>query len=862
MKNCKLIIRDEVNVKFEGLDLDTRRALVKKFEYEIPGAKYLPSVRLGRWNGKISYFQLGGSTYINLLDEIIPVLEESGYDIELEDTRQYRTHFEFNTITDQSFSHKTWPTGHPIAGQPIVLRDYQVEIINNFLVNPQSIQEVATGAGKCQPYSSKVLTSNGWVEMGSLNVGDRVTTPSGKSANILKIYEPGTKDVYELKFADGRTARACEDHIWKVHNIGWRSGSKRGGPWRHITTKELIELKENTKRAIGLPLITMEQDTIDRELPMDPWLLGFLLGDGSFRHGRLSFSTADLELVPKIESKLMPGYKIKRLSEYEYSIVFTNMITQKNALREHFKTLRRSSNGGFIKNEQSTSSHHYVQTIINLGLNNKLSHEKFIPREFFSGSLNQRMELIRGLIDSDGHIGRNGCITFCSTSESLAKDFQEMIWSVGGLARIKEKTSNYYTYNEERRLGKKCFVVSVRFPRPRELSSLQRKIDKASSDYQYQDSLKLKITDIVKISTEPVRCIYIDDPEHLYVTDNYVVTHNTIITAALSYCCESVGRTIVIVPNKSLVTQTEADYRNLGLDVGVYFGDRKEHGHKHTICTWQSLNNLLKNTKEGETDITIYEFIEGVVCVMVDEAHSVKSDALKTLLSGIMSSIPIRWGLTGTIPKDLFASQALFTCIGPVINKLKASELQEAGVLSQCHVNIVQMQDHAEFRDYQSELSHLLSDKTRLDTISKLVLNIVETGNTLILVDRVAAGEELVNRLPNSVFIRGKTKLKERKEEYDEVAISNDKIIVATYGVAAVGINIPRIFNLVLLEPGKSFVRVVQSIGRGIRKAEDKDFVQIWDVTSTCRFAKRHLTKRKEFYREQNYPYTLEKLEY
>jgi superfamily II DNA or RNA helicase len=143
-----------------------------------------------------------------------------------------------------------------------------------------------------------------------------------------------------------------------------------------------------------------------------------------------------------------------------------------------------------------------------------------------------------------------------------------------------------------------------------------------------------------------------------------------------------------------------------------------------------------------------------------------------------------------------------------------------------------------------------------------LIEKIVDSGNTLILVDRVAAGEELVKRLPNSVFIRGKTKLKERKEEYDEVAISDDKIIVATYGVAAVGINIPRIFNLVLLEPGKSFVRVIQSIGRGIRKAEDKDFVQIWDITSSCRFAKRHLTKRKEFYREANYPYTIEKLEY
>jgi superfamily II DNA or RNA helicase len=104
--------------------------------------------------------------------------------------------------------------------------------------------------------------------------------------------------------------------------------------------------------------------------------------------------------------------------------------------------------------------------------------------------------------------------------------------------------------------------------------------------------------------------------------------------------------------------------------------------------------------------------------------------------------------------------------------------------------------------------------------------------------------------------------MKERKEQYDDVATATNKILIATYGVAAVGINIPRIFNLVLLEPGKSFVRVIQSIGRGIRKAEDKDFVQIWDVTSNCKFAKRHLTQRKTFYKEANYPFDIEKLNY
>ena len=484
MRTATIVIRDEVNIKIEGLELDVRKKLVNTFKYEIPGARYQPSVRLGRWDGKIAYFQMGGSTYTNLLPEIIPILESYNYDIELDDQRTYSTTFDFERVTEDTFAHINWAKGHPMEGQPIKLRDYQVEIVNNFLENPQAIQEIATGAGK------------------------------------------------------------------------------------------------------------------------------------------------------------------------------------------------------------------------------------------------------------------------------------------------------------------------------------------------------------------------------------------TIMTAALSQRCEAHGRTIVIVPNKSLVTQTEKDFKGLGLDVGVYFGDRKEWGKTHTICTWQSLNILLKNTKAG-AEVTIQDFLEDVVCVMVDEVHMAKADALKTLLTTVMSKVPIRWGLTGTVPKEAFEFQALKVSLGPVINQLSASELQDRGVLAQCHVNIVQLVDHAEFTNYQSELKFLLEDKDRLDVISNLVEKVKATGNTLVLVDRVAAGHALVERLGDrAVFVSGATKGTKRDEEYAEVAEVDDKIIVATYGVAAVGINIPRIFNLVLVEPGKSFVRVIQSIGRGIRKAEDKDFVQIWDVTSTCKFAKRHLTKRKQFYRDANYPFTQEKLEW
>lgn len=494
MKKATIIIHDEVNIKIEGLDLDMRKALVKKFKYINPSAKYLPAVRLGRWDGCVAFFQLGGSTYVNLLPEIIPVLDADGYDIDLDDRRTYSTKFDFSLMSEDTFSDRVWPVGHERAGQAVVLRDYQVEIINNFLQNPQSLQEIATGAGK------------------------------------------------------------------------------------------------------------------------------------------------------------------------------------------------------------------------------------------------------------------------------------------------------------------------------------------------------------------------------------------TLMTAALSWQAEHYGRSIVIVPNKSLVTQTEADYRNLGLDVGVYFGDRKEWEKQHTICTWQSLNVLLKNTKSGTTDCTIQDFLEDVVCVIVDEVHMAKADALKSLLTGVMAHIPIRWGLTGTVPKEDFEFQSLHVSLGPVVGRLKAHELQSQGVLAQCHVNIVQLQDYVEYKDYQSELKYLVTNVDRLEYIAKVIDKIKDSGNTLILVDRIETGKILQTQMsslfsllsdrPDVVFVSGSTKAADRKEEYDEVATSTNKIIIATYGVAAVGINIPRIFNLVMVESGKSFTRVIQSIGRGIRKAEDKDHVEIWDITSTCKFAKRHLTKRKAFYKEANYPFSVEKAEW
>ena len=481
MSSCKLIIKDEVNIKFEGLSLEARKKLANKFKYEVPWARYQPSYRLGRWDGTVAFFGVGGTGYINQLDDILPILDDLGYDIEVDDLRQHPK-IGFENITEEFWGDKVWPSGHRFAGKPIRLRDDQVEVINNFLETPQALQEVATGAGK------------------------------------------------------------------------------------------------------------------------------------------------------------------------------------------------------------------------------------------------------------------------------------------------------------------------------------------------------------------------------------------TIMTATLSKICEKYGRTMVIVPNKSLVEQTEEDYINVGLDVGVYYGDRKELNKTHTICTWQSLNILDKKSHDTEL-LTLAEFTEGVAAIIIDEVHQAKAEVLKKLLTINFANSPIRWGLTGTVPKEKFEYESIRCSIGEVIHRVTANQLQEKGILAQCHVNITQVTDVKEFRSYADEYKYLVTDPDRIKWLSKKINEIALTGNTLVLVNRIDSGKQLIDLIPEAAFVSGAVKSKERKEEYDEIKTSDNKIIVATYGVAAVGINIPRIFNLVLLEPGKSFVRVIQSIGRGIRKAEDKDFVQIWDITSSCKYAKRHLTERKKFYKDAKYPFTITKVD-
>lgn len=333
----------------------------------------------------------------------------------------------------------------------------------------------------------------------------------------------------------------------------------------------------------------------------------------------------------------------------------------------------------------------------------------------------------------------------------------------------------------------------------------------------------------------------------------------TIITALLAKIIEKYGSTITIVPSKNLVLQTERDFKLLNLDVGVVYGERKNFDSKHIISTWQSLESLNKQSKKIKENV-LKILGESFVAVIVDECHSAKASVLKSILTGPFSLIPLRFGITATIPKNLYETMPILCSIGNFIDKIEIKDLQDKGVLSDCKINIIQFEEKYVSTNYSSEVDYLLYDENRLNKIAKILKEVRKSGNTLVLVDRVESGKKLCEIIEDSDFLSGKIKVEKRKKHYDEFFNRDDKLLIATYGIAAIGLNIPRIFNMVMIEPGKSFIKVLQSIGRGIRKAKDKDFVNIYDICSTLKYSKRHLEERKKYYKEVGFKYEIKKI--
>jgi len=332
---------------------------------------------------------------------------------------------------------------------------------------------------------------------------------------------------------------------------------------------------------------------------------------------------------------------------------------------------------------------------------------------------------------------------------------------------------------------------------------------------------------------------------------------------------------IVIVPTVDLVDQTKTVIQKYGNDVGEYSGTTKDIDHDHLVTTWQALQN-------NKDIVALYQV------VIVDECHGVKSSILKSIINEPGGNVPVKIGLTGTLPKDPCEQMDVRISLGNVLYTIPAHELIDAGWLAKLKLKIIKLIEDVNnkweeykleypveaakinakkfkeelFPDYDSEKSYLQNKNDRNDFIVNIIDMARVRGNCLVLTNGIPFGKKLSKKIPNSYFVYGKDKKEVRKEIYKLFETNDDIVVVTSYQLASTGLDIPRIFNLFLIDSGNSFIRVIQSIGRGLRKAMDKNTVYVYDICSDLKYSSKHYKDRKKYYKEQQYTFTEESIEY
>jgi superfamily II DNA or RNA helicase len=332
----------------------------------------------------------------------------------------------------------------------------------------------------------------------------------------------------------------------------------------------------------------------------------------------------------------------------------------------------------------------------------------------------------------------------------------------------------------------------------------------------------------------------------------------TLITAGLAQLYYRFGKVLVIVPRQDLAIETRDTIQAMGMeDCGAYFDEIKEPRWV-TITTWQSLHAHL-------------DLFHDVTCVIVDECHGADAKVLHDILSGAGRNVPIRIGMTGTMPKDDLSRYKIITALGPVIYTKRAKELQDEGFLARSHTFVLKYMDRhrpeyqeakAEHIYYTDEMRWQCTYAPRIDHLAETIREISQHGNTLVLLRNRIYGEALSTRIPDSTYLNGDDKGKYRHEVYQTTNAKTNAVLICTYGIASTGIDVARIFNLVIIEPGKEAIPIVQSIGRGLRKADDKNAVMIYHIASDCKFSGKHLAEVEAIYKEHQYPFEIAEVYY
>jgi replicative DNA helicase len=361
--------------------------------------------------------------------------------------------------------------------------------------------------GKAQPLDAQILTLDGWRRMGDLHLGDELASVDGRPSRVVGIFPQGERQVSRVTFSDGRSTECCDEHLWKVMYRDWPAP-------RVITTAKLREMLTRKRYQGRLWIETPSGDYGHQApLPLDPWVLGALLGDGCF--SRLTISTADAEILERLRIRLGP----------ELALV-------SNGSPSGLDYRIRRAGSRWQKGVRGVVPNPVREVLRALGLHGLRSHETFIPEMYLSASREARLDLLRGLIDTDGWVEDHGSVCFVTTSPRLADDVATLTRSLGGICRVRPPRRNFAVQGDQRKESRPAYVLTISMADATSVMTLERKRQKAMPTRKTQR--RLTVASIEPTRVAKTQCIAVSHPDRTYITDGYVVTHNTSLALGIA----------------------------------------------------------------------------------------------------------------------------------------------------------------------------------------------------------------------------------------------------------------------------------------------------------------------------------------
>ena len=407
-----------------------------------------------------------------------------------------------STLLQETFDKLESQDGQVITGIETGFTDLD-EMTNGMQPGELIIVAARPSMGKAQPLDAGVLTPSGWTSMGELGVGDAVASVDGRPSEVVGVYPQGERQVYRVTLSDGRSTECCAEHMWRVSFRGWDKP-------RVLETRELIGMLEKARYRNRLFVEAFGGEFGgDADLPLDPYALGCLIGDGCLGGSSVRFSGIDETVLENLDEALGPAVKRVSAGRCDFRIV--------------------QEGGASVAGIQGVRLNPVKEALVELGLWDRGAADKFIPAAYLNASRESRARLLAGLIDTDGWVEGWGSLRFSSASKRLARDVVLLMRSLGGTASYTVKQTGY-VYEGQKRRGLPAYVCNLQHPDAAEFATAPAKRERLADAEGVSRRARRRNLNIVSI--EPTRicatqCIAVSHPSHLYVTDGYTVTHNT-----------------------------------------------------------------------------------------------------------------------------------------------------------------------------------------------------------------------------------------------------------------------------------------------------------------------------------------------